>query len=438
MQVVVEKKGDLGRHMVVTIPATDVEKVMTERLEEVRVNVSLPGFRPGKAPMDVVRKRYAEKVGADVQRDLIAETMPKAFDKEKVRPAGQPKVEFGTFAEGKDYQYVIYFDVMPEIKPKKYEDAKLTRYTSKVDEKLVDKSLAELAKGRRIMKKVNAAAKKGNVAVITAKGFDTDGKPVEGAEVTDFSLELGSGQFIPGFEDGLIGKKAGEKVSLDLTFPKDYHAKALQAKKVRFDVDVLEVQAGEEPKIDDEFAKSVGLKDLKDLKEKLSERLTADVASASEQRLKRELFDMLDKENQFAIPESMLQGEFETIWRALMEDMHRRGITFDIMGKTEDEVRVEHRELAARRVRLGLLLAEIGRAQNIEVTEAEIMEEVEKMASAYGDSADKVREYFKQPQARNEIVGPMYEKKVCDWILSKSKITEKTIDADELLAEIAG
>lgn len=438
MQIVVQKKGDLGREMVVTIPASEVEKMMTERLEEVRVNVSLPGFRPGKAPLEVVRKRYAEKVGMDVQRDLIAETMPKAFDKENVRPAGQPNVNFGTLSEGKDYQYTIAFDIMPEVAPKKYEGLKLVRHTTTVDDKLVEKSIKELAKTRRMFKKVDGAAKKGNITKITAKGFGKDGKAIPGAEVTEFPLELGSGQFIPGFEDGLIGKKAGDKATLELTFPKDYHAKELQGVKAKFEVDVLEVQSAEEPKLDDEFAKSLGLTDLADLKAKLKERLEADVATASEQRLKRELFDSLDKDNQFEIPESMLKAEFETIWRALMEDMHRRGVTFGMMGKTEDEVRAEHRELAARRVRLGLLLAEIGRKHGVEVKEDEVAAEIEKIASAYGPSADKVRQYFKQPQARNEIIGPLYEKKVCDWILSTGKLTDKTIDADELLAEIAG
>jgi trigger factor len=438
MQVVVEKKGDLGREMVVTIPAADVEKMLTERLEQVRGNVSLPGFRPGKAPMEVVRKRYAEKVGMEVQRDIIAETMPKAFDKEQVRPAGQPNVNFGTFAEGKDYKYTISFDVMPEVTPKKYEGLKLTRYTSTVDDKLIEKSIAELAKARRVFKKVDGAIKSGFISKINAKGFDKDGQPINGAEVTEFPLEIGSGQFIPGFEDGLVGKKAGDKATLDLTFPKDYHAKELQGLKARFEVEVLEVQEGAAPKMDDAFAQSVGLKDLAELKAKLTERLTADVKAASDQRLKRELFDILDKDNKFPVPASMANAEFETIWRALMEDMHRRGVTFGMMGKSEDEVRAEHRELADRRVRLGLLLAEIGRKHGIEITDAEVTAEVEKIAEAYGPSADKVRQYFKQPQARNEIIGPLYEKKVCDWIVAAATVSEKTISADDLLAEIAG
>jgi trigger factor len=438
MNVVMQSKGELAREMKITVPAFDVDRLVNDRLARLSLNLSLPGFRPGKVPADIVRQRYGDQVKSDVRQDLVSETLPKAFSKENVRPAGQPAVDFGDLEIGRDFTYTVSFDVLPTIDPKNFEKLKLARYTAKPSDKMVKDVLKRLEDSRKTFKEKTGKAAKGDAVVITAQGFDTAGKAIENALVKDFELELGSNQFIPGFEDGLIGKSAGQDVTLNLTFPADYHNKDLAAKPVRFEVKVHTVKGPDAAPLDDEAAKMFGAANLKELEERVREQVGNDLVSASEQRLKRELFDHLDSHNTFTLPESLVESEFRAIWRNLLQDMRARGYTFQLLGKSEDEVRAEHRALAERRVRLGLLLAEIGQRQGVKVATADAEAEVERIAKNYGPDADKVRQYYKNEQARAEILGPLFEKKVCEWIFSSATITEKAIDAEELMKEITG
>ena len=439
MDVKMQKKGDLGREMTITVPAGEVARMVNDRLEMIGRQAKIPGFRPGKIPANVLKQRYGAQVEQEVSQDIVSETMPKAFDTEKVMPAAQPRVEFGKFADGKDYTYTVSFEVLPEFTPKGYKDAKLTRQTAEASDKQIDEALERLAGSMRSFTTKKGKAAKGDMTVITAKGFDAkSGDELPGAVITKHSVEIGSGALIPGFEDGLIGKEASDKAfDIEVTFPKDYHAKDLAGVKARFNIELHEVKKAELPKIDDDFAKQFGAKDLADLKGKISEQLNKDIEEASRQRLKRDLFDLVEKENKFALPDSMVDQEFQAIWRALMQDMQRSGVTFDQLDKSEDEMRAEHRKLAERRVRVGLVLAEIGKVEGVKVEADEVNAEIDRIASQFpGEQAERARQYYNSERGRQEIFGPIFENKVCDWIFEKTKISDKKVDADEILKEL--
>lgn len=439
MDVKLQKKGDLGREMTITVPAGEVARMVNDRLERIGRQAKIPGFRPGKIPANVLKQRYGAQVQDEVRQDLVSETMPKAFDKEKLMPATQPQVNFGNLAEGKDYTYTVSFEVLPEFTPKGYKDAKLTRQTAEASDKQITEALERLAQSMRSFEKKTGKAAKGDLAIMTATGYDAkSGEALSGATISKHSVELGSGALIPGFEDKVIGHEAGDKTfDIDVTFPKDYHAKALAGVKARFNVELHEVKKAVLPKIDDDFAKQFGAKDLVDLKGKISVQLEKDIDEASRQRLKRDLFDHIEKENKFPLPASMVDQEFQAIWRALQQDMQRAQVNFAQLDKSEDEMRAEHRQLAERRVRVGLVLAEIGKVEKINVSGDEIGAEIDRIASQFpGEQANRARQYYNTDRGRQEVFGPLFENKVCDWIFDKAKITDKKVDADEILKEL--
>lgn len=439
MQVSVEKTGDLGRKLTITVPGADIEKKIEERLAVLAKQVKLDGFRPGKAPVHLVRQRFAEKVTTEVQQDVISDTMVKAFDKEKLAPVGQPRVELAK-AKGSDFSYTISFEIMPEISPKKYSGLKLTQYTAKADKGQVEGVLENIRKAHRSYEDKKGAAAKGDLVILSAKGFDKkSGDALPGTEVSNHPLELGSGAFIPGFEEKLEGHKKGEKFDIDVTFPKQYHSKELAGKPVRFSVELHEVKGTSLPELTDEFAKRFNVKSVAELRDTIKKQVEEDITRASRQRLKRDLFDKLDADNRFTLPQVMVESEFNAIWRGLMADVQRSGATLDMLDKSEDELRAEHRALAERRVRLGLLLAEIGKKEKVEVKPEEIAKEVERICSQFpAEQAEKARQYFNGRQGRQEIIGPLFENKVVDWIVANSTVTEKSMDAEELLKEITG
>ena len=438
MDVKLQKKGELGRELTVTVPAGEVAKKLTQRLEKVGQQAKIPGFRPGKVPAKILKQRFGEQVAQELQRDLVSETMAKAFDQEKLQPAAQPQIDFGEVDENTDYTYTMRFDIMPEVEPKGYKGVKLTRQVAKAGDKQTKEALDRLAASMRSFEKKDGKAAKGDVAVITAKGFDAkSGDALEGTEITDHSIEIGSGGLIPGFEDQLAGHKAGDKFDVEVTFPKEYHAKKLAGVKARFETEMKDVKKPISPEIDDEFAKQFGAEGLDDLKDKIAEQLNKDLEEATRQRLKRDLFDALEKKNTFTLPDGMVEQEFQSIWRALMQDMQRSQMTFDQMNKSEDEMRAEHRKLAERRVRIGLVLSEIGQKEDVKVTGPEIQAKAEETISQYPkEYAEKARAYYSSDQGRQEVFGPLFENKVCDWVFENAEISEKKIDAEKLLEEL--
>ena len=439
MDVKLQKNGELGRELVVTVPAGEVASKLTQRLEEIGQQAKIPGFRPGKVPNKILKQRFGAQVAQEIQQDLVRETMPKAFDQENLTPADQPKIEFGNVQDDADYTYTMRFEIMPEIEPKGYQGVKLKKYVSQPDEKLLNTSLERLANSMRQFEKKTGKTENGDVAVITAKGYRADGEQeaLEGAELTDHSVELGSGALIPGFEEQLEGLAAGDEFAIDVTFPEDYHAGNLAGVKAIFKGNVQEVKKPNTPEVNDDFATQFGAENLDDLKNKVTEQLNHDLEEATRQRLKRDLFDALDGQNSFSLPEGMVEQEFQSIWRAMLQDMRRSGMSFEQMDKSEDEIRAEHRQLAERRVRIGLVLSEIGKKEGVNVDNSEIQAEAEKMLAKYPQQyAEKVQAHYASEKGRQELAGPLFENKVCDLIFDKAEITEENTTPETLLDEI--
>lgn len=438
MQVSLENTGELSRKLSITVPAADIDAMAAERLEQVAKTVKMPGFRPGKVPMDVVKRQHGDRVMGEITERVISESLAKAMKEKDVRPAGQPMMDAGAGLpeEGKDYSFSVSFDVYPEFKPAKVAGIKLTKEVAEPTDEMVEDLLGRLAESRKSYKKKDGAAVKGDKVIINGEGFVKGEKEgFEGGNLKDFPIVLGSGSLIPGFEENLEGVKAGDKKDVEVDFPKDYHSKDLAGKPAIFKCEVLRVEEAEEAKFDDKFATMFGEKTMDDLRAKISEQLTTDLNNASEQRLKRELFDKIEKDNQFELPASVVEAEFNAVWNAQLNDLKQRGMGVEALGKSEDEAKVEFRALAERRVRLGLVLAELGKEHRIEVGKADIEAEIEAVAARNPGMEDQVKKYYADPQRQNEIVGPLFEKKVTDWILEQSTVTEKKVDTKELMQE---
>jgi len=435
--VKIEKKSDLNRNVKITVSAEEVKKIMDENLKKYVKNAKLDGFRPGKAPESVVKTKYAEQIKGETIQTVVSRSLAKVITDEKFDVATQPHVHNDEFKEGEDYTFSAHFELMPNVEPKGYQKIKLTKEVAEVTEELTNELIEKFLSSQieYKSKKENSKAKEGDQIKMNAIGFK-EGIAFEGGKLENYPLVLGSKNFIAGFEDGLIGVKKGDKISLDLKFPEEYHAKDLAGADVRFDVEVLDILAPEKAELSDELAKKVGYESADKFTEFARSIVVKDLASASEQRLRRELFDILDKKNTFELPESMVDAEFNAVWQAFITDLAKSGQSVAGMDKSEDQLKEEHRKLAERRVRLGLILSKIGQENEVEVAPEQISAEIEKVVAMYPQQADQVRAYYNSPNGRNEIVGPLYEKAICDFVYSQATIKEKTIDPKELLKEL--
>lgn len=438
MQVAVTKQEGLKRLVEVTVPADKVSAAFDARFNALSKTAKIDGFRPGKVPMAEIQKRFGDKVQAEVSQALYQQFVPAALAQEKLQPAGQPHVHGeGELKNGAAYTFHIHFEAYPEVTAKGYDSLKLTKETAEPTEEMVTEGLKRLLSQTQSFKKADRAAKEGDQVTIDSVGtLDGEKDPFEGGRLADHKIVIGSSMLIDGFEEGLKGLKAGDEKDLKLTFPKDYHAKQFAGKKVTFATTVKEVAEPEFTEPTDNWAVQFGVKDVAELQAKVKERLAEDLAAASEQRLKRTMFDALDKQNQFDVPQGLVESEFSAIWQQHIQDLGQRGMSPSMLDTSEDEQRVEFRGLAERRVRLGLLLTSIGEKEKVEVSQKEINEAVEARAAQYGPQAEAVRSYFSQPQNRQMLVGPLFEQKVVDLLIEKNKPTEKKVKPEELLAEI--
>lgn len=440
MQVSVEKKGALGRQMNVVIPAEKVDAAFNSRYEQLAKTMKVDGFRPGQVPLSVIKQRVGEGVAGEVAEQLVRESLAEAFDKEKLQPAAQPHMHNETTPkEGEDFSFHVHFDVMPEVKPTKFEGLKLDKETAEATDAMVEDTLKELSQAVKEFSKKEGAATNGDRMTIDAVGYmDGEDEPFEGGRLADHQIVLGSNMLIPGFEEGLEGLKVGDKKSLKLTFPKDYHAEHMAGAKTRFDVEVKGVEAPAETKMDGEFAKKFGAETMDELKTKIKERLAADLQKASDQRLRRIMFDKIDAANQFEVPPSLVEQEFNAIWQNQMQDLQQRGLPLEALGKNEDDLKAEYRTLAERRVRLGLVLAEIGKTKEVKVEAADIQAEVDKIAESMPEQAEQVHAYYARPEARQPLISSIFEQKVVAWLMENNTITEKTIKPEDLMTELNG
>jgi len=443
MQVVEKSADGLSRVWGVTVPAQDLADKLEARIAEITPTLRIKGFRPGKVPTAHVRRLYGKGLMSEVLEQTLSETTQKVLDENKVRPASEPDLkpegDLAQVIDGKaDLAYEIAVDVMPEFEPVDLAKLSLTRPVYEPTDKEVEEALDELAKQNRTYEPKTGKtvkAKDGDMVVIDFIGR-IDGEAFEGGTAQDVELVLGSGQFIPGFEDQLVGAKPDAELTVKVTFPDDYQVDALKGKAAEFETKVKEVKAPVDAKADDALAERLGVESLDKLKELLKTNLEQQYAGATRFKLKRALLDQLDEKHDFPLPPKMVDAEFAAIWSQVEQDKTNGSLPEDDAAKSDEQLRTEYRKIAERRVRLGLVLAEIGRANNVQVSEQELAGAMRQEAMRYGQQAQQIFDLLRQnPNAQAQIRAPLFEDKVVDLIVEKAKVKDKKVSKDDLMKE---
>ncbi|MXO47220.1 trigger factor [Erythrobacter vulgaris] len=439
MQIKETANEGLKRAYAITIPAKEIDARIDSQIKKIAPQVKMPGFRPGKVPANLVRKMHGEQLHAEAVNEMIRESVDKTMADNKLKPAMQPKVEIGDgYEEGKDATLTIELEVLPEVDTPSTDDLKIERLTVPVTDEQVMDAIGKLAENNKSYKdaaKTKKAAE-GDQLIIDFVGR-VDGEEFEGGKAEDAALVLGSGMFIPGFEDQLTGVKTGDSKTIEVTFPEDYQAKHLAGKKAEFDVTVKQVKVEGDTKIDDDFAKNFGLDGLDKLKELLRGQLEQETAGLTRTQMKRSLLDQLAAGHDFAVPQGMVDAEFDQIWNQLQQEAARSENPGEMLKEMEAE-KEDYRHIAERRVRLGLLLSEIGQANNVQVTSQEMSMLIQQAAQQYrAEDRERFMQYIQQePMAAAQLRAPLYEDKVVDFLFDKAEITDREVTRDELEAAI--
>lgn len=437
MQVTETTAEGLKREYKIMIPATDIDGKVTNRLNEVGKDLQIPGFRRGKAPLNVLKQRFGQSVMGEVLEQAVQESVTKTLEDKDLKPAMQPKVEIDKFEEGSDLEYTMSLEILPDFEVMDLKSIKLERLKVPVTDETIDEAIQSFAETRKETEpapKTHKAAD-GDVVVIDFLG-KVDGEAFDGGAAEDYQLSLGSNTFIPGFEEQLVSAKAGDKKAVTVKFPDEYQAEHLAGKDAVFDVTVKEVRTGKLPEINDEFAKAIGAEDLKALKEAVKADIEQNYNGLTRTRLKRDLLDVLAEGHDFEVPPGMVESESEAIWKHYEERKAQDQLDEDEKTKSEDDLKVEYQDIAVRRVRLGLVLSNIGADQDIDVTNEEVNRAIINEAQRYQGREREVMEFYqKNAQARDSIKAPIYEDKVIDYIVELAAVTDKESALDDVVAE---
>ena len=439
MQIVETSNEGLKRAYTLTIAAKDIAARIESEVKKIAPQVRMPGFRPGKVPANLVKKMHGEALHADVLNNTIRESVDGLIADKKLRPALQPRVELSeAYEQGKDAELAIELEVLPEIQAPSIEGLKLEKLVVPVTDEQVDEAVAKIAENQKSYTdapKTKKAAE-GDQVIIDFVG-KLDGVEFDGGKAEGAPLVIGSGQFIPGFEDQLVGVKTGEEKTITVTFPEDYPAENLKGKEATFDITVQQVKVAGETTVDDEFAKSLGLESLEQLKGLLRGQLEQETAGLTRTAMKRALLDTLAKDHDFAVPPTMVEAEFQQIWNQLMQEAAREADPEAARKEIEDE-KEDYRRIAERRVRLGLLLSEIGQANGVEVSQQEMRMLMQQAAQQYRpEDRQRFVDYVaSDAMAQAQLRAPLYEDKVVDFLFDKAEVTEREVTREELEAAI--
>jgi trigger factor len=442
MQVTETAREGLKRTLQVVVGQAELNERFTTRLDELKDRVQIKGFRRGKVPMAHLKKIYGKSLMQEVMEQTLNDTSVQAIKDRNERPAQQPKVElvdfneetFEKIANGQsDLAYNMSFEVLPPIPLADLSSLKLEKLVADVDDAALDKALANLAERNTAYDvEEGRVAGEGDLVTLDFVG-KIDGEAFEGGTAEGQNLVIGKKQFIPGFEEGVTGMKAGDEKVVSATFPAEYPVAALAGKTAEFDVKVTGVSKARTPAVDEDFAKGVGAESLEQLRGFISEQIKREYEQAARTKLKRELLDALDAAHSFDLPPSLVDFEFENIWTQLQNNLKATNKTFADEGKTEEEARAEYRKLAERRVRLGLVIGEIGEKNNLQVSQDELRQALVEQARRYPGREKQVYEYYeKTPGALAELRAPIFEDKVIDFVIEQAKPTEKKVTRDEL------
>ena len=450
MKISETRAEGLIREYAIVISAAEIDEQVAAKLAELATTVNMPGFRPGKVPMSVVKSRFGPQVQGEAMKNALDEGARQAIENNELRLASQPSVEITSYEDGKDLEAALSCEIMPAITMPDLAKLDIERPTLEAGDAEIDEALKNIADSNRPTVEVTAkrAAKAGDVVVIDFIGR-IDGEAFEGGAAEGHSLELGSNSFIPGFEDGLVGAKAGETRDVNVSFPEEYQAAHLAGKPAVFEVTVKELREKGEASIDDQLGQNLGFEDLAGLREAVAGQINGQHATALRQALKKNVLDALATGEEFDVPPSLYKSEYENVARAMNpnapaahdhdhdhdhdhEHDHEHPAADEGM---DDDAKAEAKMVAERRVRLGLLLTEIGRVNNIDVTEEDTRQAVFEEARRYPGQEQMVLEYFqKNEQAMQQLAGPIFEDKTVDFILEMANVTEVMTDVETLYA----
>ena len=437
MQVVETNTEGLQRDFKITIVANDIQQRVDARLTEVGRDISIPGFRPGKAPLKILKQRYGGSVMGEVLEAAVQQSSQEVLSERGLRPAGQPKIEVVSFDEGKDLEFDLSVEILPDIETIDLATLELDRVKVKPTDDEINDAIDRIAQQNRETKAIEEArpTAKGDVVIIDFEG-KIDDVPFEGGKGMGIRLELGSNQFIPGFEDQLIGVEAGKPLEVKVAFPTDYNAEELAGKDAVFDCTVVEIHEAVVVTVDDAFAENLGLENLAALKDVISDQLGQEYGRLTRERTKRDLLDKLSEAHDFAVPPRMAEDEFNQIWAQIEKAKEADQLDEEDKVKSDDEMRAQYQEIADRRVRLGLLLSHIGEQNGLTVTQEEVNRAIMEQARQMPGQEQMVIEFYRDnPQASASLQAPIFEDKVVDFIIEMAKVTERELTPAELNAE---
>lgn len=439
MQVTETLSEGLKRGYTVVVPASDIETRRTEKLVSLGKTLQLPGFRPGKVPLPLVRQRYGTAISAEVLDQSVNEATRQILADRGLRPAMQPRIDLvdpagGVGDSARDLEFKMEVEVLPEIAVPDFGGIELTRFRAEVAPEAVDRALDQIARRNRDLVPIeeDRGAEPGEMLTVNYVGR-IDGTEFPGGTGNDVNVEVGGGGFIPGFTEQIAGMKTGETRVIEVTFPADYGNGELAGKAASFEVTAKALRRQVVPPIDDELGKKIGFGDLSEVREAITNQIRREYDQLSRLRIKRQLLDVLAERASFPAPQGMVEAEFEQIWKRVEADRKEGRLDEEDRDKDEETLKADYRAIADRRVRLGLLLAEIGRQNNVTVTPDEMTRALRAEAMRYPGQEAKVMELFrKNPQAAETLRGPLFEDKVVDYVLGRVKVTEQTVSPEEL------
>lgn len=437
MQVTETLSDGLKRGFSVVVPAADIESKRTAKLSELAKTMRLPGFRPGKVPSHVVRQRYGTAVTSEVLEESVNEATQQVLSERGLRAATQPKVDVVSVEDDKDLQFTVEVELLPDIPMPDFGAIHLTRLKAEPSTETIDKALSDVAGRQRSLQPVteDRGAQAGDTLTVDFVG-KVDDVAFPGGTGTDMPVELGGGGFIPGFSEGMEGMRPGETRQIAVTFPEEYHAKDLAGKAATFDITAKGLQQGVPAAIDDDLAKRFGMENLDALRDAIRQEMQREYDQLGRMRLKRELLDQLAQRADFPAPQSMVDAEFAQIWARVENEIKQGKLDDDDKGKDEETLKAEYRAIAERRVRLGLLLSEIGRVNGVQVGQDEMLRAMRTEAARYPGQEQQAMEFFrKNPQAAESLRGPLFEDKVIDFILELARVEEKPVSPEALNAD---
>ncbi|MBR2124913.1 MAG: trigger factor [Acetobacter sp.] len=427
----------LKRGFTIKVSATELDSKRDARLKEVASGLNWSGFRPGKVPVSLVRQRYGSAVWDEVIKQEVSDTIRKVFEERGLRLAGEPKVNFvsGQQDDGQGLEFTIESEILPDITVPDFSTLELVRLKAQVQDEALEKVLKDVAHRHRkfeVVEEVRPAGK-GDVLVVDFVG-KLDGVPFEGGTAQDVPVEIGGNDFVPGFAEQIEGLSPHEEKTITVTFPEDYNASELAGKEVTFDIKAKQLKKIVEVAIDDELAKAIGCETLDQLKDLARKQIENEYEHLSRLRIKRDLMDVLAEKIDFEVPSGLVENEFQQIWSRIEADRHAGRLDEEDKNKDEETLKADYRNIAKRRVGLGLLLAEVGRKNGVSVTREELARAMRAEAARYPGQERQVLEFFqKNHRAVDSLRGPIFENKVVDYLIELVKVTEREVSSEELL-----